>query len=110
MGKYYGIVGYVEDVETRKSIWESKVTEREYYGDIIKNNRGLETGDSVNDTLKLNNIVSIVSDPYALEHVFAIRYVEWMGVLWKVENAEIQSPRILLSIGGVYHGPTAKTG
>lgn len=110
MGKYYGTVGYVEDVETRPSIWEPKVTEREYYGDIIKNNRRLEAGDSVNDTLKLNNIISIVSDPYALEHVFAIRYVEWMGALWKVENAEIQSPRILLSIGGVYHGPTAKTG
>lgn len=106
MAKFYGKVGYVESQETRPGIWEEVATEKAYCGDVFRNNRRLETGESVNDNVNVNNIFSIVSDPYAAEHIFAIRYVRWMGVLWKVTNVEVQSPRLLLTIGGVYNGQT----
>lgn len=109
MAKYYGKVGYIENTETRPGVWMPTVTERPYYGDIIRNNRRLENGFSVNDDVTLNSVVSIVSDPYALEHMFAIRYVEWMGANWKVTNVEVQSPRLLLTVGGMYSGQTAGT-
>lgn len=107
MAKFYGAVGYAETIESRPSIWQETVTERLYYGDIIRNARRLESGESVNDNITINNSISIVADPYAREHFFAIRYVKWMGTAWKVTNVEVQSPRLLLTIGDVYNGQTA---
>lgn len=105
MAKFYDAVGYVETVETRPGIYEEVATERNYYGDVIRNTRRLETGESVNDNVVLNNSISIVGDAYADQHFFAIRYVRWMGSVWKVTNVEVQRPRLILTIGGVYNGP-----
>jgi len=106
MAKFYGAVGYTESVETEPGVYEEKITERYYYGDVIKNIRRLENGQSLNDDVAVNNQISIVSDPYAIVNFFAIRYVKWMGASWKVTNAEVQSPRLILTIGGVFNGPT----
>lgn len=106
MAKFYGAVGFAETVETRPGVWEEVVTERNHRGDVMANIRKLEAGESVNDDVTLSNKLSIVADPYAYQHFFAIRYVRWMGALWKVTHVEVQSPRLILTIGGVYHGPT----
>lgn len=106
MAKFYGQVGYAETQETRPGIHEEIVIERNYAGDVFRNVRKLEPGESTNDDVVVNNSLSIVADPYAYQHFFAIRYVRWMGALWKVTNVEVQSPRLLLTIGGVYNGPT----
>ena len=50
--------------------------------------------------------LAIVADAYANDHFFAIRYVEWAGVLWTISSVEVQSPRLLLRLGEVYNGPT----
>lgn len=107
MAKFYGQVGYAETLETRPGIHEEVVTERNYSGDVIRNTRKLEAGESINDNVVVNNNLSIVADSYAYQHFFAIRYVKWAGALWKVTSVEVQSPRLLLTIGGVYNGPTA---
>lgn len=104
MAKFFGAVGYAEMVETQPGVWEETIIERNYYGDIIKNNRRLENGEYLNDDVVMNNLISIVADPYAVQHFFAIRYVNWMGASWKVSNVEVQSPRLILTIGGVYNG------
>lgn len=109
MAKFCGAVGYAETVETSPSIWEERIIERKYRGDVIRNARRLESGESVNDDIALNNSISIVADPYAYAHFFAIRYVAWMGAQWKVSNVEVQSPRLILTIGGLYNGNTAGT-
>jgi hypothetical protein len=107
MAKYYGKIGYAEMDEKSPGVNVEVFTERHYYGDVIRNVRKLEKGIGLNDDVEVNNSISIVADPYAYQHFFAIRYAEWMGVLWKVTNVEVQSPRLLLTIGGVYNGPTA---
>ncbi len=106
MAKFYGQVGFAETVETRPGIWEEVITERNHYGDIVPNIRRLESGQSINDDVTVNNKISIMADPYACQHFFAMRYVRWMGTLWKVSNVEVQYPRLMLTIGGVYNGPT----
>ena len=107
MAKFYGQIGYAETEETSPGIHREIVTERNYAGDVFRSVRKLEAGESINDNVTVNNSLSIVADPYAYQHFFAIRYVRWMGVLWKVTNVEVQNPRLLLTIGGVYHGPTS---
>lgn len=104
MAKFYGAVGYAETTETSPGVWEEVMTERNYYGDVTKNTRRLESSEHLNDNVVVNNLISIVSDPYAVNHFFAIRYIRWMGVSWKVTNVEVQSPRLILTIGGVYNG------
>lgn len=110
--KFYGIIGYCEPVEGEgewgEGNWEDKVTERNYYGDVVRNSRRYEpSSDTVNDNLTINNQISIMADAYVWDHMFAIKYVVWMGKRWKVTAVEEQRPRLLLSIGGEYNGPTA---
>ena len=113
--KFYGIVGYCETVEEtgdRKGNWsDTKITERKYFGDVLRNTRKWDksANDSANEDLNVNNSFSIVADAYAYSHFFAMRYIEWMGAYWKITNVEVQRPRLILTVGGVYNGPTAKS-
>jgi len=105
MAKFYGEIGYGETVETAPGVWADNIIEREYYGDVIRNTRSLQEGEKLNNDLSVGNSISIVADAYANEHFFAIRYIKWAGTLWTVSDVEVQSPRLLLRLGGVYNGP-----
>lgn len=107
MAKFYGAVGYAESVKTAPGVFEDIITERKYYGDVIRNSRQLREGEYLNNDLTVGNSISIVADAYASNHFFAIRYVEWAGALWTVADVTVQSPRLLLRLGGVYNGPRA---
>ena len=97
-------MGYVENQKTGPGKWTPVTTERQYYGDVNRAIRKLENGQSVNDDVIVNNEISIVADPYAQTHFFAIRYVIWQGVKWKVSNVEVLYPRLILTLGGMYNG------
>ena len=103
MPKWYGKIGYGVTEETSPGVWTEEIVERQYYGDIIRNLRRLETSDQVNDNVSVSNEISIVSDPYAFENFHSIRWVEFMRSKWKVTSVEVQYPRLLLSLGGVYN-------
>jgi hypothetical protein len=109
MAKWFGRVGYGHSADRQNGVWEDEITERKYYGDVIRNTRRLVTGNEVNSDITTSNSISVMADPYALEHFFAIRYVEWTGTLWNVNEVEVQSPRLLLRLGGVYNGPTPQS-
>ena len=104
MAKYFGKIGYSVTQETVPGVWEESVTERSYYGDLIKNTRRHQSADKVNDDLSISNEISILADPYAYENFHAMKYVEFMGAKWKVTNVEVQYPRLILTVGGVYNG------
>lgn len=107
MARFYGEIGYGETVEQFPGVWEDSIIERPYYGEVIRNTRRLDGGGKVIDDLSVSNSISVVADAYANDHFFAIKYVRWMGVLWTVTEVEVQRPRLILSLGGVYNGPTA---
>ena len=109
MAKFYGIIGYGETVEDPpgSGVWIDHITERKSYGDLIRNTRQTPEREYLNNDLTVSNSISIVADAYARQHFHAIRYVSWSGALWVVTNVEVQSPRLLLTLGGVYNGPTA---
>lgn len=104
MAKFYGKVGYVHTIETGYQVYQEKCSELPYYGDVTKLSRRLESGSSVNDDITISNLISIVADPYAYENVFAMKYIWWMGKRWKITNVEVQRPRLILTIGGLYNG------
>lgn len=110
MTKYYGKIGFVKPEETVPGVWVNKPIEREYPGDLIKNTRRWDVkSDGINNDLNLNNSISIIADDFMLENASYIRYVELMGSLWNITSIDIQRPRLVLTIGGVYNGPEPDT-
>lgn len=106
MPKFFGKVGFGMTQETSPGVWVDKITERDYRGDITKMVRRLEGSEYLNDNLTVSNTISILADAFANENFFAIRYVQWAGARWKVSNVEVQRPRLILTLGEVYNGPT----
>lgn len=107
MAKFYGKIGYAIEKETSPGVWTKEVTERVASGDVLKNTRRLVPGDRVNDNIEVSNSFSILADPFASLNFHKMLYLEWMGALWKITNVEVQRPRLILTIGGVYNGEQA---
>lgn len=103
MAKWFGKIGFAESTETKPGVWKDGITEREYFGDLIRNTRRLQTTDQLNDDIDISNEISIVSDPYANENFHSMRYTEFMGAKWKITSVEVQYPRLVLSLGGVWN-------
>lgn len=105
MAKFYGNIGFIESKEIEPGIWNNnQVVERPYYGDLIRNTSRYQSSGEVNDDITINNNISIIADPYANINFHHMRYVMFMGTKWKITNAEVQYPRIILTLGGVYNG------
>lgn len=111
MARFYGEVGYGTTVEDppNSGVWVDNIVEFIYQGDVIDNNRTLESNDKVNQDISVSNTISIVADEYAIDHYFKIKYVKWEGVFWKVTSVKVRSPRLILTLGSVYNGPKATT-
>lgn len=106
MAKYHGKIGFVTFKERVPGVDVEVAEEREYFGDVIRHSKRWEQTQQVNPNLNISNQISIVADAYARNNLFAIRYISWMGSNWEVTTAEVQHPRLILTIGGVYNGPT----
>lgn len=107
--KFFGKVGYGVSGESTNGVWTDQINERSYYGDVERTSRRLVTTQEVNSDISVENTISIVADPFALNNFHAIKYVEWQGALWSVVNVDVKSPRLLLRLGGVYRGQAEPT-
>lgn len=108
MAKFHGVIGYVDTQETAPGVYTEVVTEYNYTGDVIRSMKRWEPSNiSLNDNLAMSNQFSIVADAFAMANFQTMRYVKWNGVPWKILNIEIQRPRLLLTVGEVYNGPTS---
>ena len=107
--RFYGEVGYGESVEDPpgSGVWVDEIVEYPYFGDITRNARTLDASDQLNADISVGNSISIVADQWANEHFHKIKYVRWVGTLWTVKSVEVKRPRLLLTLGEVYNGPTA---
>ena len=105
MAKFYGVIGYAVTKETAPGVWTEEIAEQSYYGDLTRNMRRLQDSGDLNDDINVANEISIVADPYANFH--SMRYVAFMGAKWKISKVEVQYPRLILTLGGVYNGKQA---
>lgn len=107
--KFFGQIGYGTPVEepANSGVWVDMMSEYPYFGDVIRNTRQLEIGDKVNSDIVVSNSISILADEIARKRFFDIKYVRWMGVIWTVTSVEVRNPRLILTLGSVYNGPTA---
>ena len=71
---------------------------------MLENLRSLENSGDVNDNINISNRISIVADPYAIQNFHTMRYATFMGTKWKVKSVNVNYPRLILSLGGVWNG------
>lgn len=103
MARFSGKIGFVRTIETEPGIWEPDITERSYFGDIVRNISNFQSNESVNENISLNNSISIVADPFATNNFQYMRYVIYVGTKWRITNTEVEFPRIILTVGGLYN-------
>lgn len=104
MAKFYGAVGYAVTEENTPGVWVENIIERMYYGELIRNTRKLQSTEYLNDDINISNEISILADPFAYANFHSMRYVDFMGAKWKIISVEVQHPRLILTVGGVYNG------
>ena len=104
MARYYGTIGFqtTEESVDEPGVWERKIVERKYYGDVIRNTRRWENGVGANSDFVLSNQLSIIADPYAFENLGIIKYVTWMKKKWFIRSIDVNYPRLILTLGGLY--------
>ena len=106
MAKFFGDIGFATQVQTSPGIWEDKIIEKQYYGDIFREARRFSGSDEILGSINISNQISVVADGYIKDNVQNLRYVRWLGGLWKVSYVELKFPRLVLEMTGVYNGPT----
>lgn len=102
MAKWFGRIGYSVTSETSPGVWTEGIVTREYYGDMTRNISHTTSADKVNSDISVNNQLSVVADPYSLENFSQMRWAEFMGAHWTISSVEVQYPRLVLTLGGVY--------
>lgn len=103
MAKYSGKIGFADVVETEVGVWEERIIEKVAYGDLVRNFKRTDSSQYLNDNINISNNFSIVGNPYFLNNINRIRYLTWMGSKWKVTSVDVQYPRLVLEVGGLYN-------
>lgn len=108
MTRYFGKIGFATERETAPGVFREVVVDHEYYGTINRASRTLvQSPLSADFDVQPSNQIDILADAFASTNAFDIRYAEWQGVRWRVTNIEIQRPRLILTLGGVWNGETS---
>lgn len=109
MAKYSGKIGYTHEEETSPGVWSAIETIREVRGDILRTASTFQGGEVVNKDRTLQNRISVIADAYLMMNFFEISWVEYAGTRWEVTLIDVVRPRIILTLGGIWHASTAQT-
>jgi hypothetical protein len=104
MAKFAGLVGYVTQDESVPGVWSPVENPVMMKGDVIRQSLSRQNDNKVNNDVALNHRVSLLGDAYAFEQYFNIKWIELDGRKWEVSSIELQRPRIIVTIGGLWNG------
>lgn len=104
MSKCSGVIGYTLVGETQPGVWAETITEKKYYGDIVRDNRRIVDQGDINGNINISNNISVVSNSFMLDNMAFMRYITFMKSKWKISSVDIKPPRIIITIGGLYNG------
>ena len=102
--RYSGYIGFDESYEKDDGIWDTDhIIEMPYYGDVVRNIKRFSENEKINDDLNISNQFSIVANQYAFDGIGRMRYITFMNQKWKITSIEVQYPRLIISVGGLYN-------
>lgn len=103
MPKCSGVIGYGLSQETDPGIWVDSIIEKKYIGDQVRDNRRIVDKNQINDGFSINNNISIVSNKFMLKNLSVMKYMTFMNSKWKITNVEVKAPRLIITLGDIYH-------
>lgn len=101
--KFYGNVGFANQVEYKPGRFRDEIKMKLYYGDVLRNSYRNQGSSNLVDDYAVSNQISILADQFALQNVSRILFVEWLNTKWKVSTVDIEFPRMTLTLGNVYN-------
>lgn len=103
MAKCSGKIGFALTVETSPGVFEERIVEKPYKGNITQLNAHVEDENSINSNFRINNNISVVANKYFLENLGHMRYVTYKGLPFKITSFQVIPPRLIFSLGSVYN-------
>ena len=105
--KWHGLIGFETQVEVspgpgKATEWRPQIIPKHYYGDVTRLVKRYDGSNKINDDISINNQFSVISDPYAVQNFWSMKWIEWMGRKWKVTEVTVEPPRLTINIGGEY--------
>lgn len=105
MSKCSGTIGYLGSEETQPGVWTPVITEKRYTGDLVRNNRRFSRdAENVFDDLTISNNISILSNKFMLDNLSYMTFISFNNSKWKINSVDINYPRIIITLGGLYNG------
>jgi hypothetical protein len=103
MSRCSGLIGYALAGETQPGVWTENITEKIYYGDVVRDNRRIVDQGEINGSININNNISVVSNKFMLDNLAFMRYITFANSKWKISSVDIRSPRVVITLGGLYN-------
>lgn len=103
MTRYSGLVGYGQQVEVEPGVWDTEDKEVMMKGDLLRQNANIQDS-GINDKVSLNHRVSLIGDAYAFDNYYNMKWVTVNGFKWAVSAIELQRPRLIVTLGGIWNG------
>lgn len=91
-------------VQTSPGIFEEVIVEKKMSGDMISKPTRWTVDELAQDTARINHVFSFISRGSVSTDFSSAVYVVWQGKKWTVSSIEYPSPRIKLTLGGLYNG------
>lgn len=102
--RWAGKIGYATLTEVKPGTWEDVITEVDALGELKQSTEPLDSADSILPRYRTTTSVSVLSDGKRIPDA-GLRYITWQGTNWQINTVSRQWPRIVIYIGGEYHGP-----
>lgn len=104
MTKFTGLVGYVTQEQKVPGVWSPVDNPKKMRGDVIRQSSSNQNDGKVNSDITLNHRVSLLGDAYAFGNYYTIKWIELDSRKWEVTSVELQRPRIIVTVGGLWNG------
>lgn len=104
MARFAGKVGFGSPQTIVNGIVQETIVERQYYGNVGRHIWRTKSSDKVNEDVDIDDQISIIADPFAIDNIHLIRYVIFNGSKRAVKSITVQRPRMIIEIGGLYSG------
>jgi hypothetical protein len=104
MNRYSGVIGIRRPpVEVEPGIFEDVIEEVAITGSIYRRPARWAIGETAQDTLQMNQVISVVAPENIQNSLDGIVYATYQGRRWAVRSIEYNRPRLELSLGGTYN-------
>lgn len=100
--KWFGEIGFREEIEEEPGVWKPIVVPKQFYGDILRDSWREVQGEKINPDLHISNKLSVVADQYLQNNFHKIAYVTFGGAKWTVSGVEVNYPRLTMDLGSLY--------